>query len=129
MNYAIFHGSRASVRAGKPLPQQERKMWKIAGLLGCVCLSTLPAKADCNPRDFLVKDIEHVIVNEKTRLAYLMTTTEEEFKRTNSRTGGYLGFGDLVKGGLDFANSQAAARRMAKTLNFEYDHNFYLNYL
>ena len=79
------------------------------------------AKADCDPKDFMVQDKTIIQQSEQIQIAYVLTSTREQFDKAKSE----LGF----LGKLDFTQAKESAQRIAEMRKFDYMSNYSLNFL
>jgi hypothetical protein len=80
--------------------------------------TSFAARADCNPRDFMVRDVKSIQQSGETELAFVLTSTEEEFnnaKKGGSASGAY----GLISGSANYQEAQDKARRIAQAVKFD----------
>lgn len=85
------------------------------------------AEASCSPRDFLVQDVRSMQQSAETELAFVLTSTQEEFenaKKSGAASGGY----GLLTGSGSFAQTKERARRIAEAVKFDYSHSYAASY-
>jgi hypothetical protein len=89
--------------------------------------SSISANAECDPRTFLVQDIASIQRSGETELAFVLTSTEEEFdnaKRNASASGGY----GLITGSANWSEAKEKARRIAESTKFDYRNSYAESY-
>lgn len=106
-------------------------MLKCRSLFLSLCFTSalsINVNAECNPNDFLVSDVEHIVSSEQLRIAFLMTATSEQFSKADqggTLSGAYGG----AKGSLGFSSAKATAKKEASYIGFSHENATYLNYL
>jgi hypothetical protein len=91
----------------------------LAAMVALVATSA-GARADCNPRDFLVQDVAAIQQSGETELAFVLTATETEFNAAKQNAGESL-YG-LLK--LSYGEAQEKARQIAQGTKFDYKSSY-----
>jgi hypothetical protein len=99
----------------------------LAGLLvlGASCSG---ARADCNPRDFMVQDVTSIQQSGATELAFVLTATQSEYDNAKKNFAGSGAYG-LFSGALNYGEAQEKARQIAQSTKFDFKSSYALNYL
>lgn len=106
-------------------------MLRLWYALGCalftLSLSAFPAWSQCDPRVFLVKDVSSITRSGETELAFVLSSTEEEFNnaKQNIGTGGTYG---LISGSATWGEAREKAKRIAETTKFDYSSSYAESY-
>jgi hypothetical protein len=87
------------------------------------------AKADCDIKDFLVKDVVSLNQSGSTQLAFVLTATESQYDnaKKNMDTGADV-FG-LFSGNLNYGQAEEKAHQIAQATKFNYDSSYASSYL
>lgn len=85
------------------------------------------AQAECNPRDFIVKEIQDIQLTSETEIAFMLFATEEEYNVAKESIG-VEGFSDIIKGSANYSEARERARRVAQATKFDYSSSYALNY-
>jgi hypothetical protein len=67
------------------------------------------AYAACSPTDFLVADIEHMVLSDQVKIAFLNTATKEQYDKASKAIGGTLAFGP-AKAIIDLGEAKVLKR-------------------
>jgi hypothetical protein len=86
--------------------------------------TSIDAKAECSPRDFLVKDVVAIQQSGETELSFVLTSTEMEFNAAKQNAGASL-YGLL---GLTYGAAQERARQIAQATKFDYRSSYAASY-
>ena len=98
----------------------------LAGLLG-VGISA-PARADCDPKVFMVQETTSFQQSGATELAFVLTATQAEYDKAKTNIAGSGSYG-LISGALSYDQAQEKARQIAQTTKFDYSSHYASNYL
>lgn len=96
----------------------------IIAALGAACFA---ARADCDPREFMIKEVKDIQKSGETELAFVLTATEEEFNRAKKDAAGSGTYG-LISGSASYAESKEKARRIAQSTKFDYKSSYAESY-
>ena len=102
----------------------------LALLLGTAVASgsASRAAADCNPIDFMVRDVNNLRISDRVLIAFLLSATKEQYDSASNAFGSGLAFG-LISGKLNFDQARTSAMKEAALTKFDYQRDYYLNYL
>ncbi|KQW82038.1 hypothetical protein [Ensifer sp. Root127] len=98
-------------------------------LVAAVSLGTLAvqARAECNPRTFMVKEVQDIQQSGETELAFVLTSSEEKFnsaKKNASASGAY----GIISGSANYGEAQEKARKIAQATKFDYKNSYASSY-
>jgi hypothetical protein len=99
----------------------------LAGVLILGVISNT-ARADCNPRDFIVQDVISIQQSGYTELAFVLTATQSEYDNAKKNLAGSGAYG-LFSGALSYGEARDRAQQIAQTTKFDYKNSYALNYL
>jgi hypothetical protein len=102
------------------------KLFKVIGAFG-VLASIHSAKAECNPRDFLVKDTQALQESSETELAFVLTATKDEFDEAK-RDIGIGGRYGIISGSATFPEAKDKATKIAQSTKFDYHSSYAKQY-
>jgi hypothetical protein len=99
-------------------------------LLGLLVLgaSCSGAKADCNPKDFMVQDVTSIQQSGATELAFVLTATQSDYENAKKNIAGSGAYG-LFSGALNYGEAQEKARQIAQSTKFDFKSSYASNYL
>ncbi|MBY5439328.1 hypothetical protein [Rhizobium leguminosarum] len=86
----------------------------MIGMLG----GSLRAFADCDPRFYLLQDITKSSYSAEMELAFVLTSTEEEFNKVK-QSGGMAGGYGLITGSANYDEAREKARKVATATKFD----------
>jgi hypothetical protein len=86
------------------------------------------AHAECEPSQFMVQDVQHVVFSDQLRIAFILTASKEEYDKANKDVAGAFDYGGKT-GKLTYDQAQENARKEAQASNFQLDHDQYINLL
>jgi hypothetical protein len=95
--------------------------------VAALVLCTAPAKADCNARDFMIKEVQDIQRSGETELSFVLTATEEEFNNAKKNAGLSGAYG-LISGSANYGEAQEKARRIAQSTKFDYKSSYASSY-
>lgn len=98
----------------------------LAGLLALG--ASVEAKADCNPKDFMVQETTSIQQSGSTELAFMLTATQAEYENAKKNIAGSGSYG-LFSGALSYGDAQQKARQIAEATKFDYKNSYASNYL
>src|SRR4051794_1076148 len=99
----------------------------LAGLF-VAGVSCSGARADCNPRDFMVQDVTSIQQSGSTELAFVLTATQSEYDNAKKNFAGSGTYG-LYSGALSYGEAQEKARQIAQSTKFDFKSSYASNYL
>lgn len=85
------------------------------------------AKAQCDPRTFLVQEMKDIRATGETELAFVLTATSEEFdaaKKSGALSGSY----GLISGSGSYGEAKEKAVRIAQATKFDYRSSYASSY-
>ena len=86
--------------------------------------TSVKAATDCDPRVFMVQDVQAIQESGETELAFVLTATEQEFDKAKSGAGASL-YGLLS---LNYQEAQEKARAIAQATKFDYKSSYAASY-
>lgn len=96
----------------------------------CLLVSLLAVSsegwADCNPRDFMLKDITALQQSGEAELAFVLTASPEEFSSVRKSVNGHSLYGLFDS---DFNSALERARQIAQATKFDYKSSYATSYL
>src|SRR6266478_2328872 len=94
----------------------------IANIVSCflaVAIGSHSARADCDPRDFLVKDVVSLQQSGDTELAFVLTSTQSEYDNVKKNIGSSGAFG-LFSAATNWGEAKERARQISNSTKFDY---------
>lgn len=85
--------------------------------------ASLDARADCNPRDFMIQDFQYVQSSGELEIAFALTMTQEEYDRAK-KSGSAGGTYGIISGSASYGEAQEKARRLAEATKFDYKSSY-----
>src|SRR5579863_5133938 len=86
------------------------------------------AKADCNPKDFMVQDVTSIQQSGDTELAFVLTATKSEYDSAKQNFAGSGAYG-LFSGALSYDQARDKALQISQATKFDYKNSYASNYL
>lgn len=83
----------------------------------CFALGATAADAACNIRDYLVKNVSNITRSGASELAFVLSSTEEEFDAAQKNAAGQGQYG-IIGGSGSWAESRSNARKIASQTKF-----------
>src|SRR5689334_20581386 len=96
-----------------------RHVDRVLSFLAGMAICTTSALADCDPVDFIVQDVDHVVTSDETRTAFLLAASKEQFSKAKS-SGGLSVLYEGLKGDVSYEQARTFAEKTAtlQKLNF-----------
>jgi hypothetical protein len=104
---------------------------KLVILLGFVTpLSFLlsPARAECDPRVFMVQDVTSIQQSGDTELAFVLTSSQSEYENAKKNFGGSGAYG-LFSAALSWGDAKERAHQISQATKFDYKSSYASNYV
>lgn len=93
-----------------------------------IFLAATSAHAQCDPVDFLVKDITNVTLSDELKTAFLQVATREQYEQATAGGKASLAFGP-ISGSVDYNQAKTSSTKEASLRKYDYDRNYYLRYI
>jgi hypothetical protein len=104
---------------GKPLAAS------LLATLLAVGTTSITARADCNPRDFMVQEVTSIQQSLETELAFILTANQKEYENAQKNAAGTDPYGLFS---LSYGDAQTKAREIAQSIKFDYRQSYASNY-
>lgn len=91
-------------------------------------VTSVEARADCDARAFMVKDVRSIQQSGETELAFVLTATREEYEAAK-KNGALGGTYKLFSASLNYQEARQKATRIAQATRFDYHNSYASNYL
>ena len=86
------------------------------------------ARADCNPKDFMVQDVTSIQQSGDTELAFVLTATRSEYENAKKSFAGSGTYG-LFSAALNYDQARDRALQISQATKFDYKNSYASNFL
>jgi hypothetical protein len=105
-----------------------RSFASILAALLVFCSFASAARADCNPKDFMVQDVMSIQQSGDTELAFVLTASQSEYETAKKSMAGSGTYG-LFSAALNYNQARDRAFQISQATKFDYKNSYASNYL